>query len=119
MGDCLHAIHFSTAAQLVLSAPEESLTDAGCLPVDASMMLAITRRSFLNWWDVCSCLSMIHASCPAGNAFAWQLVLGVTDLILHSTYDPQGKKSPIQVQQEQYERIMVSWLANHAGTGAA
>jgi oligopeptidase A len=41
-----------------------------------------------------------------GNAFAWQLVLGVTDLILHSTYDPQGKKSPIQVQQEQYERIM-------------
>jgi oligopeptidase A len=41
-----------------------------------------------------------------GNAFTWQLVLGVTDLILHSTYDPQGKESPVQVQQEQYKRIM-------------
>eukprot|EP00878_Enallax_costatus_P014164 GHUV01014813.1.p1 GENE.GHUV01014813.1~~GHUV01014813.1.p1 ORF type:complete len:181 (+),score=49.00 GHUV01014813.1:524-1066(+) len=41
-----------------------------------------------------------------GNAFTWQLVLATTDLILHSTYDPQGKVSPIEIQHEQYKKIM-------------
>eukprot|EP00879_Flechtneria_rotunda_P006967 GHRR01007314.1.p1 GENE.GHRR01007314.1~~GHRR01007314.1.p1 ORF type:complete len:740 (+),score=194.22 GHRR01007314.1:275-2494(+) len=41
-----------------------------------------------------------------GNAFSYQLTLAMTDLILHSSYDPRGKVTPTQIQQQQSARIM-------------
>eukprot|EP00775_Hariotina_reticulata_P010343 gene10343-10500_t len=41
-----------------------------------------------------------------GNAFAYQLMLALTDLELHSTYQPGGKVKPIDIQQQMYSKIM-------------
>lgn len=46
--------------------------------------------------------------CCAGNYFTYQLMLATTDLRLHTTYDPAGKLTASDVQQEQYRKIMVS-----------
>jgi hypothetical protein len=46
--------------------------------------------------------------CCSGNYFTYQLMLATTDLRLHTTYDPAGKMTPSDVQQEQYTKIMVS-----------
>lgn len=41
-------------------------------------------------------------------------MLATTDLRLHTTYDPAGKLTAADVQQEQYQKIMVSrGMATH------
>lgn len=44
----------------------------------------------------------------SGNFFTYQLMLGTTDMILHSTFDPAGNLTASQVHQQQYGKIMVS-----------
>jgi len=41
-----------------------------------------------------------------GNYFTYQLMLATTDLILHSTFDPNGDKTASDIQQQQYAKIM-------------
>lgn len=59
----------------------------------------------------CACLPL-YAYIPCvllslGNSFTYQLVLGETDLQLHSTFDPKGQTTPMQLYQENYKKIMV------------
>jgi hypothetical protein len=52
---------------------------------------------------VCRCC----AYPSAGNAFTYQITLASTDLLLHSSFDPKGKVSPIDLFQAQFTKIMV------------
>jgi hypothetical protein len=43
----------------------------------------------------------------AGNGFTYQITLSTTDLLLHSSFDPKGKVSPMDVLHTQFNSIMV------------
>ena len=43
----------------------------------------------------------------SGNYFTYQLMLATTDLLLHSSFDPNGAKTASDIQQQQYAKIMV------------
>eukprot|EP00882_Tetradesmus_deserticola_P013581 GHRQ01014418.1.p1 GENE.GHRQ01014418.1~~GHRQ01014418.1.p1 ORF type:complete len:626 (+),score=219.37 GHRQ01014418.1:345-2222(+) len=42
-----------------------------------------------------------------GNGFTYQITLATTDLLLHSSFDPKGKASPMDVLHRQFASIMV------------
>lgn len=46
----------------------------------------------------------------AGNSFTYQITLASTDLLLHSSFDPKGKTSPLDVFRSQFNEFMVGCL---------
>lgn len=54
-----------------------------------------------------SCVLLLHVVLLPGNYFTYQLMLATTDLLLHSTFDPNGPKTASDIQQQQYAKIMV------------
>jgi hypothetical protein len=76
---------------------------------------------YLRCWPS-TVLGVWFAPVLAGNSFTYQITLSTTDLLLHSSFDPKGKMSPMDVMHTQFSKIMVrhsqhlwlctsSWLA--------
>jgi hypothetical protein len=52
-------------------------------------------------------LGVWFAPVLAGNSFTYQITLSTTDLLLHSSFNPKGKTSPMDVMHTQFSKIMV------------